>query len=77
MEMIDVVTLEDGINYEVVDELIIDNVRYVYLSNENDSSCICIRKVNVINGDECLVNLDNEEEFKKVLKEFIEKHRNN
>ncbi len=76
MEMIDVVTLEDGINYEVVDELLIDNVRYVYLTNENDISSICIRKINIINGNECLVNLDSEEEFKKVLKNFIEKHRN-
>lgn len=76
MDIVDVITLEDGQSYMVADEILIDNVKYVYLANEDDISKFCIRKVNVINDDEYLVGLSSKEEFQKALQEFINKQKN-
>ena len=63
-----VYTLEDGIDYAVLDE--INN--YVYLANVSDPKDICIRK----DIGEELVGLDNEEEFNKALRLFQTKYDN-
>lgn len=70
MKDIETVTLENGKSYLVVKEIVIDRVKYVYLANEDDYKDFCVRKVNIINGAEYLVNLSNEDEFKKALDEF-------
>lgn len=63
-----VYTLEDGIDYAVLDE--IDN--YVFLANVNDPKDVCIRKD--VGPD--LVGLDDEAEFNKALKLFQTKFDN-
>ncbi len=75
-ENIDVVTLDNGKNYMVTEELVINNIKYVYLTNEDDVADFCIRKVNHINNNEYLVGLDNKEEVLMALNEFTKKHKN-
>lgn len=75
-ENIDVVTLDNGKNYMVTEELVINNIKYVYLTNEDDVADFCIRKVNYINNNEYLIGLDNKEEVLMALNEFTKKHKN-
>lgn len=74
MELVDTLTLEDNETYIVTDEILIDNIKYVYLVKENNMNKFCIRKVNIINGSEYLVNLDNDEEFTKAMNEYRKKN---
>lgn len=74
-EEVEVITLEDNKEYIVTDEIIINNVKYVYLTNENDIANFCIRKVNNINNTEFLVGLDTKEEVIMALKEFKNKFK--
>ena len=69
-EEIEVITLDNGKDYMVTFELVINNVKYVYLTNEEDIADFCIRKINNINNEEFLVGLDSEEEVLMALKEF-------
>ncbi len=75
-ENIEIVTLDDGKDYMVTAELVINNVKYVYLTNENDIADFCIRKINYINGDEFLVGLDSKAEVLMALKEFASAYKN-
>lgn len=72
MENVEIITLEDNNDYIVTKEIIIDNVKYVYLTNTDDVASFCIRKVNIINGEEFLVGLNDQDEFLKALKSFTE-----
>lgn len=76
MEDVEIITLEDGQDYMIVDEIVIDEVKYVYLAKEQDISNFCIRKENIINNSQYLVGLDNKEEFDKALQTFAVKHQN-
>lgn len=73
MEDVKYITI-DGNDFIIVDEILINNVKYVYLANEKESSDLRIKKVNIINEEEYLVNLKDEEEFKKALEEFNKKN---
>lgn len=72
---VEIITLEDGNNYMVTEELEINNIKYVYLTNEKNISDFCIRKINYINNDEYLVALDSREEFMMALNEFVNKFK--
>lgn len=74
MEDVEIITLEDGNDYFVTEEIIINGVKYIYLSKENDVGDFAIRKINIINNEEYLVSLDNTEEFNKALQEFLDKN---
>ena len=69
-EEIEVVTLDNGKDYMVTSEIVINNIKYVYLTNEEDIADFCIRKINNINNNEYLVGLDSKEEVLMALKEF-------
>lgn len=75
MEELDVVTLEDNQDYIVTDELLINGIKYVFLTNEKDVSSFCIRKVNIINNEEYLIGLDNKTELENALNEFYKHHQ--
>ncbi len=75
-ENIDVVTLDDGKDYIVTAELNINNIRYLFLTNEDDVADFCLRKINIINNNEYLVALNNKEEVISVLQEFINTFKN-
>ena len=66
-ENIEVVTLEDGKDYMVTAELEINNIKYLFLTNEDDVADFCLRKINTINNNEYLVGLNDKEEVIKVL----------
>ena len=72
MENVEIITLEDNNDYIVTKEIIIDNVKYVYLTKSDDVASFCIRKINIINGEEFLVGLNDKDEFLKALKSFTE-----
>ena len=73
MEDVKYITI-DWIDFIIVDEIIINNIKYVFLVSEKESSDLRIKKVNIINSEEYLVNLNDEEEFKKALEEFNKKN---
>lgn len=75
-ENIEVVTLEDGKDYMVTAELEINNIKYLFLTNEDDVADFCLRKINTINNNEYLVGLNDKEEVIKVLQEFKNKFKN-
>lgn len=72
MENVEIITLEDNNDYIVTKEIVVDNVKYVFLTKSDDVASFCIRKVNIINGEEFLVGLNDHDEFLKALKGFTE-----
>jgi len=72
MEEREYVTLEDGNDYIVIDE--IDG--YVYLAREDDVTEFCIRKVEEDMGCEFFVGLKDEEELNVAMKKFMSQHKN-
>ena len=75
MESVDTVVI-NNIKYIVVDEILIDDVKYVYLAQNDDPTNFCIKKINHVNDMEYIVNLDSENEFKIALQKFYEKNHN-
>ncbi len=72
----DSVTLEDGEEYIILDEIDIDGDRYVYLSNENDNHRFKVRKAKKVGNIEMFVGLDSDDEFDKAMLYFSKKHKN-
>lgn len=74
--MIDVekVTLNDGVTYIIVDEIIDNDKKYVYLVNEKDEKDFCIRKSIIEEGEEFFLGLDSDAEFEKALLYFTKKN---
>ena len=70
MMKLNFVTLENGIDYMIMDEKEFNNVKYIYLVNEEDSSDFCIRKVVTEYGEEMLSGLDNDDEFQVAVNLF-------
>lgn len=64
------VTLENGMNYMIMQEEKYNNTKYLYLVNENDKSDFCIRKIVSKNSNEYIVTLENQEEFNLALQLF-------
>ena len=59
-------------DYLIIKEKEIDGTLYTLFANMEDESDLCFRKTVVKDGEEFFVNLKDEEEVKKVLKEFID-----
>lgn len=72
---INVVTLEDGIEYAIIDEIELEDKKYLYLSNINNDSDICIRKVVTIGDEEFIIGLSDENEFELALTTFTKNHK--
>ena len=68
MREIDVITLEDGKEYILLKEKLINNVKYFLLVNGNDKDDFVIRK----QSEYEIIGLDDEEEFEKVVGLFME-----
>lgn len=69
---IDFITLEDGLEYAIVDEIVINNIKYLYLVEEN-SNKVELRK---LNDNEDLIKVENKQEYDKALIEFAKIHKN-
>lgn len=63
----DIITLNNNLEYIIVDTITIDNSNYLYLINNSDNDDVVLLKTITINGIETLVGIDNEEEFDKVF----------
>lgn len=73
MESVDTIVMNNK-EYIVIDDIPIDGVRYIYLVSSDDPRNFCIRKINIVNDSEYIVNLDTKEEFDKALAKFNEKN---
>lgn len=68
----DFITLEDGLEYAIVDEIIIDSIKYLYLVDENRGK-VELRK---LDNEEDLIKVENKEEYNKALAVFAKNHKN-
>lgn len=68
--MLESIVLDDGIEYLILKDKVIDNVKYTLFVNINDDTDICFRKTIINDNEEYYVGLDNEDELKKVLLTF-------
>ncbi len=75
-KIIEYVTLEDGINYVIIDEIDNNDITYVYLTNEDNERDFCIRKCDKLNNHQILNGLDSDDEFDKALLLYTKKHQN-
>ena len=66
----------NNIEYIILDEIETNNTRYIYLSESENPENFMIRKLRIIDNNECIVNLDNEEEFDDALAAFYKKNHN-
>ena len=70
MEEIEVITLEDNKDYNVIDKLEQNGFTYLLLANTEDDTDICVRK-EVTKGEKTYIAmLSNDEELDSVLKLF-------
>ena len=68
---LDFITLEDGIEYAIIDEIVIDGSKFLYLVDDN-SNKFELRK---LDKDDYLVKTT-QEEYNKALVEFAKIHKN-
>lgn len=71
---VNVITLEDNLEYMIINTIVKNNNKYVFLANVDDEKKICIRKVISEDGKDYLEKLDSDEEFAEVLTEFNDKY---
>ncbi len=74
MDNLDIVTLEDMLQYAVIDEITKEGNTYIYLTNISDETDFCIRKLKEENDIKILVGLDDDNEFDLALKYFESKN---
>ena len=71
--LINVVTLENGIDYDVILTIEDGNKNYIVLSNVSDHNDLAIRRIWEKDDKEYLEKLDSEEEFEKIINLFYER----
>lgn len=73
MNELDALKLE-GRDFVIVDEIVVNNIKYVHLASASDPEDFCIRKIVIIDDEEILTGLDSDEEFDIALDAFIKKN---
>ena len=68
----DTIVLDDGIEYAIVREDVINGTEYTLFANVNDNSKICFRKTVIEDGEEYYIGLDSDKEFIKGNRQIIE-----
>jgi len=71
---VNVITLENNRDYEIIDTIKIGDNKYLILSNEKDDNDICVRKVIVEGEREYITKLENKEELEEVMTNFYNKY---
>lgn len=71
---VNVVELEDGKDYVIVDAIQNNDSKYLFLANKDDLENKCIRKIYLENNEEYLRKLT-DEEFEEALELFNLKHK--
>ena len=67
---VNVITLENGKDYIIIDAIEDEGNKYLILVNENDEEDMCIRKIKVKDNKEYLIRLNEEDEFDRILAKF-------
>ena len=67
------IVLDDGIEYAIVREDVINGTEYTLFTNVNDNSKICFRKTVIEDGEEYYIRLDSDKEFDLVSAHFTKK----
>ena len=75
MEEVNTVILENGLEYIEVDELIYNDTKYILLSNYENIKDSCIRKIVIKDKQEYFSKINDDDEYKNVLKLFLEKNK--
>ena len=70
---VEVVVLEDGCEYAIMDTISIDGVKYIYLSQVENAQALCIRKLSSDEKD--ILGLKDETEFKMALHAYVTKYK--
>lgn len=71
---VNVITLENNKEYEIIDTIVYNDNKYLILSNEENDYEICVRKVITREDREYIVRLDSENEFNEVMTIFNTKY---
>lgn len=74
MTYVDAYKLENGQFYNELGKIEQDGVKYLLLSNENNSRDICIRKLEKRDNNEYICQIT-KEEFEVMMKMFIDKYQ--
>ena len=72
-----IITLENGKNYAVIDTLEDNANKYLFFVNENDGIDVGVRKVVKKDNKEYITKLDSREELEKVMLLYHEKYERN
>ena len=72
---VNVVTLENGLEYAEVDYLVYNDIKYVLLSNIKNVKDSCIRKISIEDSKEFLARLDDDREFDIILELFMKQNK--
>ena len=65
-----IIVLDDGNEYIIVDSMEIDGEKFVFFANVTDPTDFCFRKEVIKNGEKVYSALADREEFEKIIKEF-------
>lgn len=76
MNELDAITLE-GREFVIIDEIILNGIKYVHLASAENYEDFCIRKIIVRDNEEILTGLDSDEEFDTVLEKLNIKYFEN
>lgn len=71
---VEVVALEDNLDYVILMEVSIDSNKYMVLSREDDPNVVAVRKVIIEDGNEYLMKVNTEVENKvkeKFVRDFV------
>lgn len=64
-------TLEDGKEYMIVKDMMVDNKRYCFFSSIENPDDVCVRRIDKVGVVETFVYLDSEEELTHVMAEYL------
>ena len=70
LEKGDVITLEDNIEYTVIDKIIVDTTPYYLFINPTNTKDMFIRKELLENSNVVISGLDSEQEYNSIIKLF-------
>lgn len=66
----DTIVLDNGIEYTIVKNEMINDTLYTMFANVNDNTDICFRKTNTENGEDYYIGLDDDNEYDLVVAYF-------
>ncbi len=70
-----IIKLEDGNNYIIIDTIESNNKRFLLLLKVGSENDIVFRKVIIEKGSEWLVKIDDVDEFEQLMTDYILKYR--